>query len=72
MEKELDFTPIKSFQQQKREKLERNRICYKAEQRRHKRRPDICARHLDTDDGLRVLRTEILWGGVNDTGINRR
>ena len=33
MEKELDFTPIKSFQQQKREKLERNRILQERQER---------------------------------------
>ena len=41
-----------------------------AEQRRHQDIADVGAGHLNADEGLGILGTEVVRGGVDDTGID--
>ena len=47
-------------------------IAEKSEQRRNKRRTDVCACHLYADDRARIFRAEIIRRRMNDTRINGR
>lgn len=46
--------------------------CQKAEHRGHEGGAQISAGHLDPDDGLGIFPAEVVGGGVNDGGIDRR
>lgn len=41
-----------------------------SENRRHQAGAGIGGRHLHSDHGLRSFRSEMLWSGMNDRGIN--
>ena len=41
-----------------------------AEQRRHEAGAHIGAGHLHADDGLGFVRPEVVWGGVDDAGVD--
>ena len=42
-----------------------------AENGRHDAESGVCAGHLYSDDGLRLIRAEMFRGGMNDAGIDR-
>ncbi len=45
-------------------------ICNKTEQGRHQAGADISRSHLDTDDSLGFIGTEMCRGGMDDTRID--
>lgn len=45
-------------------------VCDQSEQRRHQAVADVGAGHLDTNDGLGLVGTEVGGGGVDDAGVD--
>lgn len=59
-------------QQIDRQDGKRYRIAEESEQRRNKRRTDISACHLDSNNRSRIFRPEIIWCGMDNARVNRR
>ena len=47
-------------------------VCNESEKRRHRKNAEITGCHLNADHRLRLVRTENIRCGVNNTGENRR
>ena len=62
----------KKHKQIRRQQRNADMVGNQAKQRRHEAGAHIGGGHLYADNGLRLIRAETVWRGMNDGGIDRR